>query len=89
MIFEIELYLLYETNTYDDKKYHDWRIIWKWLNVDIYLYSSKLSFLIMIQNNNHVHKFKRSCYNFLSHIVFFFILFTYQSAYNSKSNFLI
>ncbi len=58
-----------------------------WMQILIYILQN-LSLLIVIQDN-HVHKSRRSCCNFLSHIVFFSILFTYRSAYNSKSDFLI
>ncbi len=58
-----------------------------WMQILVYILQN-LSLLIMIQDD-HVHKFRRSCCNFLSHIVFFSILFTYWSAYNSKSDFLI
>lgn len=58
-----------------------------WMQILIYILQN-LSLLIVIQDN-HVHKSRRSRCNFLSHIVFFSILFTYRSAYNSKSDFLI
>ncbi len=58
-----------------------------WMQILVYILQN-LSFLIVIQDD-HVHRSKRSHCNFLSHIVFFSILFTYRSAYNSKSNFLI
>jgi len=58
-----------------------------WMQILVYILQN-LSLLIVIQDD-HVHRSRRSHCNFLSHIVFFSILFTYQSVYNSKSDFLI
>ncbi len=57
--------------------------------MQVLVYILQNSSLLIVIQDDHVHRSRRSRCNFLSHIVFFSILFTYRSAYNDKSDFLI
>jgi len=58
-----------------------------WMQVLVYILQNP-SLLIVVQDDR-VHRSRRSRCNFLPHIVSSSILFTYRSAYNGKSDFLI
>lgn len=58
-----------------------------WMQVLVYILQNP-SLLIVVQDDR-VHRSRRSRCNLLPHIVSSSILFTYRSAYNSKSDFLI
>ncbi len=57
--------------------------------MQILVYILQNSSLLIVVQDDRVHRSRRFRCNFLPHFVFFSILFTYWFAYNSKSDFLI